>query len=486
MALLVSAQNDDSVEILRSSLFQLGDKKHAKKVVSIQQVKWDLSISPGETYGWGQISINSRELRNRLKKLNKDVSKPTYINVVRRNDDGTPRWLVENLRMPPVPCKGSSDRWLAYPMTKYFSIENGQGALEDQRVDRIEIIVLASNDPIPVVRDSLQFMAENYNPYKLKMEEWKENTDGDLNNDDDPPTTSRQIASSASFSNPPAPVNFDSIINKEPTYPKCIVQEPFPNIECASRQCVPMSVANALQYLENQANSDNFWMWTLPDDPIPGHGDTEDNIEWNAEPRTSLAANIDKYTQRINTTSFSSGSPTNRCQRFDGIFKYLKNKAKASFKHQGGKEKYGKDHTCDDTDYAFDQVSVRSDKYPTWKWMFDELSIGNAVIMTYGRYDDVGKRTGGHALRVFGACTFGYSQYIYTLDDGKQGDKNGNKNKGLRLQSFEVWDSGDSGNGTNPGDPDGQLNLDGTNWELEWAQSIHKIPQLGFQAAPPS
>ena len=56
-----------------------------------------------------------------------------------------------------------------------------------------------------------------------------------------------------------------------------------------------MSVANAFQYLENEGDGDVFWEWTLPDDPIPGHGDTDDNVEWNPEPSSSLIAKVDNF-----------------------------------------------------------------------------------------------------------------------------------------------------------------------------------------------
>lgn len=84
---------------------------------------------------------------------------------------------------------------------------------------------------------------------------------------------------------------------------------------------------------------------------------------------------------------------------------------------------------------------------------------------------EFGERTSGHCVRVFGACQFGSNRYLYTLDDGEQGDNN----TGTRTQ---VWLVADTGGPGQPGVPDGRLNMGGLSWEIEFANSIHVKPTL--------
>merc|ERR1719384_1259291 len=101
---LVSAEDVELKELLNKSVFSAGGLWQVQKIVKIQQVEWDLSSMEGElkcdSYGWGQISVDPKSVKDLLKKTERDPSKPTYINVIGKKRGTVPVWLVENLRMP--------------------------------------------------------------------------------------------------------------------------------------------------------------------------------------------------------------------------------------------------------------------------------------------------------------------------------------------------------------------------------------------------
>jgi hypothetical protein len=238
-----------------------------------------------------------------------------------------------------------------------------------------------------------------------------------------------------------------------------------------------MAHANNFQYLEDRYNAIPL-VWSLKHSPVPGVGVSflfGDNIFWEPEPINSLVAQIDARTRRNGVKDDQTGDGTNRCQQIQGIFGYLAvhgNFSKSEFLHQGGSEVYGEGFSCDFAAPDLgDNFSFREGEDPTWEWIFEQLQKGRGVVMSYGRYNIDGDRTGGHMLRVWGAMRFNGIDYLYTLDDGNQGDNN----DGLRTTQWEVKDVGGPGE---PGVPDGRLNLDGTTWEIEFAMSVEAKPTL--------
>ena len=171
------------------------------------------------------------------------------------------------------------------------------------------------------------------------------------------------------------------------------------------------------------------------------------------------------------------GSGSSRCQSIRGPFGYLAeygSLATAVFRHQGGAELYGEDENCDDgTVILGGIVSTNEGDYPTWEWMFEQLQLGRAIAMLFGRFDMNGSRTSGHMERVWGAASYLGKNYIYTLDDQYQGTNS----YGLRTQQWEVEDTGQPGLA---GVPDGRLNMSGTSWEIEFALSIEAKPNLAI------
>ena len=118
-------------------------------------------------------------------------------------------------------------------------------------------------------------------------------------------------------------------------------------------------------------------------------------------------------------------------------------------------------------------VSNREGQNPTWQWMFDQLVLGRGVAICYSRYDVDGNRTGGHCLRVYGACKIGGTEYLYLLDDGDQGDNE----VGTRTRVFEVADTSSPGM---PGIPNGRLEINGGTAEITFANSIKVTPTLAI------
>jgi hypothetical protein len=144
----------------------------------------------------------------------------------------------------------------------------------------------------------------------------------------------------------------------------------------------------------------------------------------------------------------------------------------AVFRHQGGAASYGENTSCDDgTVVLGGLVSTREGLHPTWQWFFDQLQHGRGVAMCFERYDIQGNRTSGHMVRVWGARRFNGKDYLYTLDDSNQGPNT----TGLRNQVWEVADTGQPGFA---GMPDGQLNMNGSSWEIEFATSAEARPTL--------
>jgi hypothetical protein len=199
------------------------------------------------------------------------------------------------------------------------------------------------------------------------------------------------------------------------------------------------------------------------------------NQFWVPLPSTSLVANIDAFTMREGVLNSSTGDGTVRCQQIRGLFGYLAahgGMAITEYRHQGGSSVYGDGASCDDGTVLLGGItSTREGQFPTWEWIFNQLSLGRGVAMSFGYYDVDGTRTGGHMVRVWGAMRFNGKDYLFTLDDSEQGPNT----TGLRTQQWEVADTGSPGQ---PGVPDGQLNLGGTLWEIEFAISAAPKPGL--------
>jgi len=218
-----------------------------------------------------------------------------------------------------------------------------------------------------------------------------------------------------------------------------VFQEAAPNIEAARNQCVRMAHANVMQYLENEVNIAPLG-WDLPQAQIRGFGQITaagDTFTWQPVPENSVIANVDTRTTRSGVFSADTGGGSDRCKNIRGLLGYLnQSNLGAIIRHQGGAEIYGSGGSCDSwifSDVA-DLYSTREGAHPTWEWIYEQLSLGRGVSISYSRYDPDGTYSGDHMLRVWGASLVNGFHYLHLLDDGEQGSNN----SGLRLRKFEV------------------------------------------------
>jgi len=220
--------------------------------------------------------------------------------------------------------------------------------------------------------------------------------------------------------------------------------------------------------------------WPLPHTSSAGIGlqvTSADVVTWVPQPESSRIAQIDARTRRTGVLDFETGGGSNRCQYLIAAMSYIATQGTPDqivFRHQGGSATYGEDATCDADDFflPLDGItSTRQGVNPTWDWIFGELQMGRGVFLSFGRYDGAGVRTGGHAVRVWGARRFLGKDYLYTLDDSDQGSNN----TGLQTSQWVVADLGTPGL---PGAPNGRLEIDGGTSEIEFVVSMEAKPTL--------
>ena len=449
----------------RAQLFR-GAVRPEQGIVEFHQVAFELGRTLIKSTDWGSLSVD----RDRLAAAFGPDS--LYVNVIHQDSAGRAAlWMVENLFIPAAP---SAQPQQAYPVSRYLDLRPGVEG--DGTVPYLNVMVLVSDRPLPFVADVIE-LAGRMTPYSIfPVTASLEVAGGDLG--EEPLSSPRQGAGSfligppPQASRPPFAPDFDLAI------PIGVYQASYPNVETARNQCVPMAHANVVQFLENQVNAVPLpWSWAVPEAPIPGVGRLAsfgDVVFWEPVPDSSLVAHVDTRTTRAGVHDADTGSGSNRCQNIRGVMGYLHARnLSAVFRHQGGDALYGDGGSCDST--AFSNVgtlsSTREGSAPTWQWIFDQLSLGRGVSLSYGRYDDAGDRTGGHMLRVWGASSVNGVRYLHLLDDGNQGSNN----VGLQLRQFAVADTGSPGA---PGVPDGRLNIDGGSAEIEFAISIQALPTL--------
>jgi hypothetical protein len=487
-AVLVEARPIPGGSFHRRPFKQVSPRHNA---VSFRQVHFIFDRGRVINSDWGLIRIDPKKLRG----VTGECS--TYVNVFLYTDTThargeNPAWVVDNLYVPaPVqPCGPKGKKRKAckhksnalncpHPISKYFDLRPG----EDETTGAVEklegIVVLCSQNPLPNV-DEIMEVVKRYPTKRFKVKGVVHDAEGD-----EPDTstgavpTGTAVSSSLLIGPPPQPSTLLPDIPPDFSFPMEIFQWNSPNSNAAKNQCVTIAYANSLQYLEDRYNNIPLY-WDVADHHSMGYGFVGANgdvLYWEPIPDYSIVANLDVLARRQGVKGFDVGEPTGWCEQMRGILGYANLRSEQSvfkLRHQGREEKYGTGESCDDGG-AIDMgdfISVREGPYPTWEWIFDQLQKGRAVVMSFGRHKDDGERTSGHMLRVYGAAKYLGRKYLHTIDDSKQG---GNL-IGLQEMTWEVADTG--GPGDNPGTPDGQLNLDGTNSEIEFAVSIEALPIL--------
>ncbi|WP_250684752.1 hypothetical protein [Photobacterium galatheae] len=517
------AQRSDSAA--RSAIFPLD-----RKAVAFEQVTFDLEIGTIAQSDWGQFRVKLDRLRDRR-------GKPVgsgYVNVFFYPDSGssagTPVWSVDNLYVAGSAAEtgktlkhkkkvhggngyhawagddawennawGNSD-WESDDWRKpkrrgshsaasvgrradaavYFDLRPGTDG--EGVVQHVRATVLFSPQPLPTVTDIVQFAAQ-FSPLMYPVRATLVKAEGAGHVDGRTSPVSSTIPNTLSLGRPPQPILPAPSLPDDLSFPIQVIQANQPNLDSAWNQCVPIASANALQYLEERY--DNLPLaWRVPQLHIRGIGQigtAGDVLIWTPVPENSLVANIDSYGRRDNVHDLDTGSYTTFCGLIRGLFGYLADPVSGPldgvhFRHQGSNSMVlGDNADCDNgTVIMGGMTSQREGDFPTWEWIFNELSQGRAVTILFSWYDINGDWKGGHSVRVYGAALINNKHYIMTLDDGAQGDNFSNVSD-PRIQQWEVEDTGRPGL---DGVPDGRLNMDGMSWEIDFALSFEAKPTL--------
>jgi len=141
-------------------------------------------------------------------------------------------------------------------------------------------------------------------------------------------------------------------------------QDNHPNVQAAKNQCAPASVANSLQYLENEYPSDV----TITHDNIPGYGASLSGIPY---PSNSLVAHLDVAMERKNVRGRFLGDGVNAYQWLEGKLKYLDDNGLDFLvvKHQGEI----------DHDVSIGNAASEYMGDPSFEFIKDQICAGNNV-----------------------------------------------------------------------------------------------------------
>lgn len=475
------------------------------KAVSFQQVTFDFEVGRISGTDWGQFQVNSTKLNNFTKACS------GYINVFLQNNlrSGL-SWVVENMFIPADeetkcltvdkkeiraalrkdPFNSSARRFMSILkinrsfISSYFDLRPGD--IGEGTVASVLATVLFSRQPLPIVAD-IMALAEAYEPAVFNVKQVIDNAEGDLSGSEEPTAPSSAVVYNSELVGfpPPETTTFDPF--PDLLFPIEVIQTTATNINAGLNQCVPMAHANALQYLENRYNNLPL-VWSLPHPPVRGIGKVSaagDVLFWEPIPSWSLVANVDTYTRRNEVKNMNTGLASSRCKNIRGVMGYLAEfgeSAQVVFRHQGvhpsGVEvTYGDKQAdalakCDSSTINLGgYTSTSEEENPTWEWIYDQLEKGRSVVMSFSRYDVVGNWKSGHMVRVYGAGRYNNKEYLFTIDDGDQG----NNFDGLRKQAWEVADNNQPGGA---GIPNERLEMSGTNWEITFAMSMEAKPTL--------
>jgi hypothetical protein len=454
------------------------------QIVDFRQTQFVFTAGRSLNTDWGQVNIDVENMKMR-RMLD---SSGGYLNVVLHasSRQGTPFWVIDNLRIPPdSECRTDgissdtlreeqiADTSRKTPMSAHFDLRPG---LEGNgQVDRIRATVLVSTSPLPPIQ-RIWHLLEQISPEDFRVTPQLNNAEGDLGEGSTsmPPSSGPLL-----LGPPPQPITPAPETPSDLAFPLEVIQYNQPNINAAKNQCVPMADALVVGYLRIRYNHPPL-SWPLPHFSSAGIGlqtTSGDVVTWHPEPESSRVAQIDARARRSGVLDFDTGGGTDRCPNIRALFSYMATQGvpgQIVFRHQGGDAIYGAGNTCDNGDFFLPLGGITSTRQginPTWDWIFDQLQQGRGIYMSFGRYDLNGMRTGGHALRIWGARRFNGRDYIYTLDDSNQGSNN----VGLQNTQWEVADNHTPGV---PNVPNGRLELGGTSSEIEFAMSMEAKPTL--------
>lgn len=212
------------------------------------------------------------------------------------------------------------------------------------------------------------------------------------------------------------------------------------NQQTANNQCVPMALANSLQFLENDS------ALIVPHKHSTGlKGDK------------TLVGKLDTTCNRP-VTNRKKGEGVCFKPMADGKFKYLKdNKLTGvlSHRHQGR----GWCKPLPTGNYTSHGSTSQDDgSAPTWNWMCRRLRNGCDIEAVFSYEDVKGNITGGHAVRITGCGMVTGQEWVRYSHDAQQTDVDTSDTQGL--ESVVVWPA--------DLDNDGLLNFDVQQRELRF------------------
>ncbi len=307
------------------------------------------------------------------------------------------------------------------PVTTYFTINDGEVELKI-----VELDLLVSYSNVPISESIVECPDNIFISFPVSPIAW------------DAEGASENLTTIIS-SPPPLEVAITAteLITERHTQPNKA------NEQAAVNQCVPMSVANSLQYLENR------FALNIPAEHKPGlKGDN------------TLVGEMDKRMGRT-ATSRTSGSGTWFTPMLKGKFSYLaENGLKDTLdqKHQGRGWGNPPDEALPDGDFTSEGItSTDKGSTVTWEWICQEIQSGEDVELIWSYDDASGNPTGGHAVRVFECGQTLGRKWLGYVHDGNQNDDT----KGLECVRMNVSDL----------DGDGMLNAGSNDREIRFAFS---------------
>ncbi|MBI4145937.1 hypothetical protein HY489_01215 [Candidatus Woesearchaeota archaeon] len=459
--------------------------EHKIDGISIEQVDFDYAEGHVRYSPWGRFTVNSQivleqaGLKQGFLNMYTDagwVVQNVYLNVADRSPvtayfDLGNRFptKIQRLRAFVMVTSGPSARFqdgqrITFLVSPVVEATGGVGEYEDrtssptgQAVRSSERIVTTepSTRPLPAYDETMatrETEPVSYRPRPLPAY-------------DETRRPYREVVEQVPYQPVPA---YPKVVDVRPPYMISTWLDAFPtwtftlpkpaNVQAAKNQCVSMSVANSLQFLEN-----NYGV-QIPNKHVAGlKGDN------------SLVGQLDTEMGR-QVTNRLQGSGLWFQPMLNGKFSYLsKNGLKDFFvhKHQGrGWGNANKGEALPAGDYTASGItSDDQGAVVTWEWICNEIKNGEDVELIYSREDATGSITGGHAVRVFECgMTFGVPWIGYLHDSDQNND-----NKGLETVRMNVMDS----------DGDGLLNFGAATREVQFALSESVAPGMSISQAQP-
>ncbi|WP_428937250.1 hypothetical protein [Fontivita pretiosa] len=368
---------------------------------------------------WGEVTADPQVLQSATGIAS------GYLNVVTSDGAGGTQWLVQNLYLNAADGYG--------PISRTFDLlQSGAHAAISARVEY-------SPAPLQTISPGGQ------QSFSLAQGLYNAEGAGDA------------ATSSIGLPNPPNAVGFipGGVTTVNTSQPN------LSNVQAATNQCFPMSIANSLQYLENRFGLN------VPNNHVPGiKGDN------------SLVGKLDTAANR-NAPNRNSGSGVWFVPMLQGKFRYLSDSGLAGnliHRHRG-MGYGGAGNQLPAGNFTSSGITSTSDGMPiTWQWICDELARGEDVEIVWTYDDAMGNPTGGHAVRVFECGTTLGIPWIGYAHDRLQSNLDPMDNMGLETVREFLFDS----------DADGLLNIGSANREVRFAfsESIPEPATLALHLLP--